>query len=333
MLRKGFQTAFWIAAGACCFGSLVLAQDEALNGTVTFYPADYYSPDLYPEAAAEFEALMAEYEELHPEVTVELVPAVPTGTNYVTWLTTRLAAGQAPNIAWQQFYDRNREGSDVWVPLNDYLERPNPYVPAGQPGSERWADLFPDYVMAQTRAGDGNWYQLSMDWVETGLYVNNEVMDRLGLDSEWDSWGDFISDCTTIREAGIEPVGVFMTPEWSTYQWLDDIFVTVAFGSEIQDWYLPQYSSEFLPWRQLTQEELARAIQLGEFSTDSEQFDFYLQITKEFADNCLVRGFAGIANYDEMTRLFTQGEVAMAWLGTWTATNLLGNIQFDSSVF
>lgn len=332
MLRKGFQTAFWIAAGACCFGSLVLAQDEALNGTVTFYPADYYSPDLYPEAAAEFEALMAEYEELHPEVTVELVPAVPTGTNYVTWLTTRLAAGQAPNIAWQQFYDRNREGSDVWVPLNDYLERPNPYVPAGQPGSERWADLFPDYVMAQTRAGDGNWYQLSMDWVETGLYVNNEVMDRLGLDSEWDSWGDFISDCTTIREAGIEPVGVFMTPEWSTYQWLDDIFVTVAFGSEIQDWYLPQYSSEFLPWRQLTQEELARAIQLGEFSTDSEQFDFYLQITKEFADNCLVRGFAGIANYDEMTRLFTQGEVAMAWLGTWTATNLLGNIQFDFDV-
>lgn len=88
-----------VATVALGLGTTVLAQNDALEGTVTFYPADYYSPDLYPEAAAEFEALMAEYEELHPEVTVELVPAVPTGTNYVTWLTTRLAAGQAPNIA------------------------------------------------------------------------------------------------------------------------------------------------------------------------------------------------------------------------------------------
>jgi hypothetical protein len=67
-----------------------------------------------------------------------------------------------------------------------------------------------------------------MDWVETGLYVNNEVMERVGLDTEWDSWGDFISACKAIREAGVEAVGVFMTPEWSTYQWLDDIFVTVG---------------------------------------------------------------------------------------------------------
>jgi ABC-type glycerol-3-phosphate transport system substrate-binding protein len=136
-----FTLTFWLCFMASVSG-ISLAQD-ALSGTVTLYPENYYNPDLYPEAAAEVEALMAEYQELHPDVTVELVPQVPTGTNYVTWLTTRLAAGQAPNIAWQQFYDRNREGSDVWVPLNEYLEQPNPYVPAGQPGSERWGRPLP----------------------------------------------------------------------------------------------------------------------------------------------------------------------------------------------
>lgn len=310
--------------------SVVSAQD--LSGTITFYPQGYYAPDQNAEAAAVVEQIMQEYMDLNPGVTVELVPQVPTGTDYRAWLTTRLAAGNAPNIVWEQFYDRNREAAEVWVPLGDFLEMPNKYIEAGTPGSERWVDSFPNFVMAQTRAGDGNWYQVSMDWVETGLYINTEVMEANGLDASWDGWNDYLNDCETLRAAGVEPVGIFMTPEWSTYQWFDDILTSVAFGELSPNWYLPQYSSEFLPWRQLVTEELAKAVHDGEFSVNMPEFDFYLQITRDFADKCMVEGFAGIANYDEMMRLFIEGQVAMAWLGSWSSTFLAEEIQFPFEV-
>jgi len=308
------------------------AQDSELSGTITLYPQEYYRPDQDADGAAAVEAVIQDYMALNPGVTVELVPNVPTGTDYRAWLTTRLAAGNAPNIAWEQFYDRNLEGSETWVPLTDYFEMPNPYIPAGMPGSERWADSFPEFVLAQTRAGDGNWYQVSLDWVETGLYINDSVMEASGLDAQWDSWNDFLNDCDTLKAAGVQPVGVFMQPTWSTYQWLDDIFSSVAFGQLAPNWYLPQYSSDFLPWRQLVTEEMAKAVYDGQFNVNMPEFDFYLQITKDFAERCIIEGFAGIANYDEMMRLFIEGQVAMAWLGSWSAGFLTDEIQFPFSV-
>ena len=163
------------------------------------------------------EQVVDEYHALHPDVTVELVPVV-SGTDHQVWLTTRLAGGRAPNIVWHHFFWRNTEGIDTWVPLNEYLEGPNPYVAEGQPGSERWADLFPDFVMAQTRAGDDAWYQVSMDWVEAGLFLNNEVLANAGVEPDWNNWADFVADCRTLRDSGVEPFGVFMQiSDWSNW--------------------------------------------------------------------------------------------------------------------
>jgi len=149
-----------------------------------------------------------------------------------------------------------------------------------------------------------------------------------GVDPKsWKTWGDMIASCKTLRAKGIEPIGVFMTPEWSTYQWLDDIIVTGAWADQIQGWYLPKYNSEYLPWRQLNAEEFAKAVKEGKFSTKDPRFDTYLKLTKDVADNCLVKGFAGISQYDDVLKLFHDGKVAMAWLGSWTAPSL-GELPF-----
>ncbi len=65
---------------------------------------------------------------------------------------------------------------------------------------------------------------------------------------------------------------------------------------------------------------------------NDERFDVYLDQTKEFADNCLVESFAGITNYDDLLRLFVEGEVAVAWLGVWSSTVLAEDLNFDSTV-
>ena len=290
---------------------------------ISAYMNSLYSTTSEPVSGPAMSGLIEEYKKLKPDVTIEPIDNMSDVNAYQAWLTTRFAGGDQPDIAWQQFYQRNAEGSELWLPLNDYMEKPNPYVPEGQPGHDRWADLFFPNVLAQIRAGDGNWYQVNTDWVETGFYTNTKLLADNGVDpSTWKTWGDMIQSCKDLRAKNIEPIGVFMTPEWSTYQWLDDIIITGAWADQIQSWYLPQYSSEYLPWRQLNQEEFAKAVKEGKFSTKDPRFDTYLKLTKDVADNCLVKGFAGIAQYDDVYKLFNDGSVAMAWLGSWSAPTL-----------
>jgi ABC-type glycerol-3-phosphate transport system substrate-binding protein len=313
----------------CLVIGLSYAQEDELSGTLVFYPQNYYAPELRPEAAAVTEQIVAEYVALHPGVTIALEPLIGSTDEYRTWLLTRLSAGQAPNITWEQYTDRNNEGSEVWVPLNEYLEMPNPYVPEGQPGSERWIELFPEDVLAKIRAKDGNYYEIVMDWVETGLFYNRSLFEQVGIDAEWNNFSEFIQDCQTIRAAGIEPVGFFVTPEWSTYQWLDDIFMTEAFADIGTSWYLPDYNIPGQDFRMFIPEEFAKAVHDGNFGVDDPRFDVYLQLTKDFTDNCAMSGFAGGVTYDDVQRLFVEGQVAMAWLGSWSAIALEEDVNFD----
>ena len=51
-------------------------------------------------------------------------------------------------------------------------------------------DIFDEGVMAQIRHGNGNWYQLNTNWVETGLYLNEDILTSRGLPVEWDNWSN-----------------------------------------------------------------------------------------------------------------------------------------------
>ena len=70
------------------------AQEE-LSGTITMYPQAYYDTTARPEAGQVIEQIIAEYNEMHPDLTVELVDSIASGTDYRVWLQTRLAGGQA----------------------------------------------------------------------------------------------------------------------------------------------------------------------------------------------------------------------------------------------
>ena len=46
--------------------------------------------------------------DLHPNATVNLLPDIPSGSDYITWLSSRMAADEAPDIVWDQWFNRNR---------------------------------------------------------------------------------------------------------------------------------------------------------------------------------------------------------------------------------
>jgi ABC-type glycerol-3-phosphate transport system substrate-binding protein len=312
------------AASIAALGGAASAQ------TISVYFGQIYSPEATPASKEVMDDLVSQFEALHPGVNVELIPFMGGDqTSYYAWLTTRFSGGDEPDIAWSHWYDRNAQ-RDRWLPLNDYLQTGNQYVPEGQPGHDKWADQFQQNVMAQIRASDGNWYQVNTNWVETGLFVNEDKMAELGLPTEWENWTQFIDTCKALREKGVQPLALFTTPGWSTYQWLDTLLISAAFADKLESWHLPQYENPYMTDRQLTLEELTKAAHDGSFSTADPRFDTFLDLTQEVISNCVVDGYAGMTDLQQMMNLFLNGTTPMAWLGTWNADTIRQTVTFTA---
>jgi ABC-type glycerol-3-phosphate transport system substrate-binding protein len=333
--HRFFRIALLLLTFGLLTGSVIVAnaQDD-LSGEINVFLQEYYQPDRDADIAAISQSLAQEYMDMHPGVTINLVPNLPVGQDQETYLAARMAAGETPDIMWQQFYSRNTRADDWWVPLNDILEMPNPYIEEGVPGSERWVDSFPAFVMGQTRAADGNWYQVSLDWVETGLYYNREMFEQAGIDpANWTNWSTFVADMQTLKEtAGVDPLGLYMQQTgWSNWVWADDIFLTVAWGDMADEFYMEKYNDPNIPWRQLNPEEIAKAIIDGTLNAEDPRMDDYLRISREFVD-LLPIDYNGITSLDDLNTLFFSEQVAATWNGTWVARPFSEQVPFDYGI-
>ncbi|MFH1499220.1 MAG: extracellular solute-binding protein [Verrucomicrobiota bacterium] len=92
-----------------------------------------------------FDAAIADYERLHPDVSVEQIP-VPIRT-WPSWMRTQLIGGTAPDITG--LLTANEElTSRHFIPLNEHIGEPNPYN-AGTPlEGVPWIDTFVDGMAA-----------------------------------------------------------------------------------------------------------------------------------------------------------------------------------------
>ncbi|MEM3714088.1 MAG: extracellular solute-binding protein [Nitrososphaeria archaeon] len=298
--------------------------DQATPVTLTVTLNNYYYPTQYPEFAKMTEKIVQQYEALHPNVHITLIPWIWSNqTDYETWLTAQYAAGKEPDIAWEQYYNRWIEPG-WWVSLDKYLEEPDPYAAAGA-GKEHWKDAIPEFVWNTTVAPDGKQYSLCLDWAETGLYYNEEIFNKLGISPNFTSWDQFMQDLKIIKEHGYIPLDFGMSSsQWSTYQWVDDIFTTAVFASEVPQMEMPKYNEQYNQyykgeeWRDLTPEEIAKAIYDGLYSAYSPQFVEFLKLVKEFSQYW-PNGFASLS-YNDMLSLFASGKAAMMWYGNSNRT-------------
>lgn len=314
--------------------SLVSAQDGALSGELTVYLNAYYDPAVDKETADLTTSIAQKYMDDHPGVTITLVEALPASQDAEAFLAARMAADESPDIMWQQFGTRNVRGDTWWVPLNEFLDSPNPYIAEGTPGHEKWSDSLPDYVLAQTQAADGNWYQVSLDWVETGLFYNKELFAQAEIDpANWTSWGKFISDMRTLKEkTGADGLGAFVKQnDWSNWFWADDLFLTVTWADIANDLYMEKYNDANRPWRQLNPEEVAKAVLEGTLNAEDPRMDTYLSLSKDFV-SVLPADYNGIASLDDLDQVFFSGQLGAYWTGTWKNKLFTNSVPFEYGV-
>jgi ABC-type glycerol-3-phosphate transport system substrate-binding protein len=309
-----------------------IAQDD--SKTLTVYLNNYYNPTVDQKTADLTQGIVQAYMDAHPGVTITLIPSLPADQDQEIWLTARMAADQSPDIMWEQFGSRNTHGSEWWVPLNQYFDAPNPYIAAGTPGHDKWSDSFPAYVSAQTRAADGNWYQVSLDWVETGLYINNDLFQQAGIDPKnWTNWSAFIGDMHTLKDkTGAEGLGAFVKQTgWSNWWWADDLFLTVSWADMSNQFYMDKYNDPNRPWRQLNPEEIAKAVLDGTLDATSDRMDDYLRLSKDFI-SVLPTDYNSIASLDDLDQVFFSGQLGAYWTGTWKNNLFTTNVPFSYSV-
>jgi multiple sugar transport system substrate-binding protein len=144
-----------------------------------------------------FNEIAAAYKETHPDVTVTFDSLPFDG--YTTTLTTQIAGGNAPDLAWiLETTASDFVTSGALIPLNGALERAEGY------------DL-PDVTesaLALWRA-DGDIYAYPFSTSPFGLFVNNDLIREAGqptpaeliASDEW-TWDNAIDVAAAVSDAG-----------------------------------------------------------------------------------------------------------------------------------
>ncbi len=77
--------------------------------------------------------------------------------------------------------------------LTPFFNQPNPYIAAGDPGSEKWLDQFYPIPTGETLMRDG-YYNMVFGLITTFFYYNVDWFNDLGLESP-QNYAEFLSVC------------------------------------------------------------------------------------------------------------------------------------------
>jgi len=268
-----------------------------------------------------------EYNQMHPEMNIKFVQqVVVTGSQEGEWLKTQLVGGIAPDIINQNAEVAWSDVSKEWyIPLDDYLEKPNPYIK----GNKRWQDSFVNQALVNAkRAPDGKLYCLSIDVVETAIYYNKTLFKELNLQVP-ETWAEFIEVQQKLLDSGITPLpsALNLVSDWGQDILFDMLYheiidkMDVEPSIETKQDYLTHY---------LTPKEVAFLYSKGFFTRKDNRWIEMHRILKKWR-----KYWAKELKNTDQARLFLTKRVAMVWDGSWFSRRLLFDpyIDFEWGIF
>jgi len=263
------------------------------------------------------------FEARFPDTRVECI-TVPVMRR--EFLITQLSSGQAPDII-------NVNVEDVWmdiqkgwyVPLDHWLEQPNPFVvekgDPTAPGAVQWWDMFEYQAISRGKAAPDNLnYCVSFDMIETGIYYNKDVFRKVGVDVPED-WEGFLEIMGKLRAAGYIPllmiVGLFN--DWATDLIFDQLYYEVLPGIDlVQDPTREGYLEGYLDW-----DEIAFLYEKGFFTPRDARYREVFRIMKDLR-RYANKNLTGI----DMLREFVTQQGAMLW----HPCNIIYRLKADKSL-
>ncbi|AIE84924.1 ABC transporter substrate-binding protein [Fimbriimonas ginsengisoli] len=289
-----------------------------------YMPGKRFNPGDPPLRA--FRDVADEFEKLHPDTRIEIVDA-PVGQR--EWLVTQLAAGQAPEILNVNVEDVWQDVQKGWyIPLDSFLEAPNPYVKPGEPGSKQWWDLFRYQDISRSKAApDGKMYCITLDMIETGIFYNKTLFAKLGLRPPKD-WEEFMRIHETIQKAGVTPmlVDVGSLADWGVDLTFDQLYRDIRPTLDLKkDPKRDMFYKGYLDW-----DELAFLNRKGFFTEQDPRWREVFRLLKDWR-----RFMPKDLGSTDFTRDFIQEKGAMFWSSSLSVQRLLRDPRrtFDWGMF
>jgi len=277
--------------------------EPGMTGTISIYVQAYTPTESMEQSPNNpiphnmIEVLANEYMASHPGATVEIIRK-PANVADHEWIVTQQSGGTIPHVVWSHtFWIQDELDKGWWVPLDPYMEQPNPYVEEGQPGSERWLDQFYDIPTEAKRLQDGKLYVVPLDLVTTFFFYNKDLFAQAGVEPPT-SYGQWIEVQEKLQESGVIP-----NARVAWYQSQIGAMLYASKEAEIN-----------VDGGVATLEEVACAIDKGLYRADNPEYEEWMKLVQQL-DQYLAPDWA--AEGTDFARKFLNQEVAVLEDGSW----------------
>ena len=298
------------------------------EGTIEVWAGGSLQPGFVRDVGEPLTALRElsdEWEEMHPGVKIDFI-AGPGGEQYDIWLKSRQASDTMPDICWAQDNHINRDiGSGYWIMADAWTNTPNPYIPEGTPGHDRWRDGFIAGFYARNLMIDRHYYGFPQSYSAVQVYANKDILEKSGVDIEADvtsprwTFDGMLEVCARIKDAGFIPWGGL----GSFWAWLQTTTLTGLLKSTGTWEKLDTNNDDFV-----TGMERFEGIIRGDWTADAPEMRAVWKMAKDWWNPYAPEGYLGMSG-EERQNLWMRGEAAFMWNGTWYYPTVLNDPERD----
>lgn len=177
------------------------------------------------------EVLCDEWEKLNPEYEVE-ISRTSNGGDQQTITALLSVPGNAPEILYQNGGVINSQlGQDYYVPLNEYLNKENPYDT--NEDHDKWIDLYDTTVF--TTAADGERYYINLEQQPIGILYNKDLLELIEMEpSDLETFTGFMQAQEKLIQYNAEHGTNYLT-YLTPYRWYDLQLESSLYGASISE--------------------------------------------------------------------------------------------------
>ena len=273
------------------------------------------------------QAVIDEYEKLHPDVNVIQMPV--TEKVYGQWLNVHLISGTAPDMAEIGFAKMATDQQYLarfFMPLTELIDKPNPYNKGTDIEELPWRETFITGMRGGYKQSLQDYFSAPTSMFTVRLFYNRPMLkEATGSDAPPRTLEELFQACDQLRKLGREK-GVDLAP--------------IAGSRYNVDPFRSRYRVPFTagPAQELdldldgstSPNEAYIAFMQGKVGMRSPPVRAYYKCMQQICSN-FVEGFTGFGR-ETAASSFVRGRSAMIATGSWDAMSLFKQAKFEVGV-
>lgn len=284
---------------------------------------------LEPGIRSALDELIADYEELHPDVEVRQILIPEEG--YFRWVNTQLIGRTAPDMIecglggavawalWPKFYAR------YFLPLDRYVDEPNPYNKGTYLEETPWRKTYFDEMEGGYDDSLQSYFRVPLSAFTVRLYYNKDLIESVWGPQFPETYEEFIELCRALEQHGRDRGQVLVPIAGSGYNFRQ--FFN-AYRTALTAEYLDRLDVDFDG--AVSRIESAAPIYSGAVKLTELPIRATFELVRELSE-FFPQGYTSL-DRDEAVFLFLQGHAAMITTGSWDYKSLGVQSEFDIAV-